>query len=206
MLGGFETVRFGVITGDSGRCAEKSFGNKRPIADACSWRQHSLMIAAILLLAVATPVQSCELENVTSARELHDVLAHRAVSLVVAASTKTGSSIDPKLSRLLDSAAEFSLGGGDVGRLLGTGIIGAKALAATMKATEFRYFGWDYMDGPTRGCAEQEVSIEFIDANDHRVSQVQFKFKDGRVIEAKGWQRSFKMGTLPPQPLNESGS
>jgi hypothetical protein len=125
------------------------------------------MIAALLLLAVVAPVQSCELENVTSASELHDVLAHRAVSLVVAASTATGSGVDPKLSRLLDSTAEFSLGGGDVGRPLGTGVIGAKALAATMKATEFRFFGWDYMDGPARGCAEQEVSVEFIDANDH---------------------------------------
>ncbi len=177
-----------------------------PIADLAGLRQFSMMIAAVLFFAAATPVQSCELENITSARELHDVLAHRAVELIAAAPAMTGSDLGPRLARLLDSAAEFSLGGGDVGRPLGSGIAGAKALAAKMKATEFRFLGWDYMDAPTQGCGEHAVSVEFIDAADRWVSQVQFKFKGGRVIEAKGWQHSFKFGPLPVQPPSKSGA
>ncbi|WP_324697811.1 hypothetical protein [Novosphingobium sp. RL4] len=153
------------------------------------------MLSALLILAAA-PAHSCDLDNITSAKAVHNALANRAVQLVAAALTPTNDNDASQLSRFVDDNAQFSLGAGDVGRPLGAGAVGAKALALAMNADGFRFFGWDYMDGPADGCREQTVTVEFTNASDHLVSQVQFKFDQGRVREAQGWQRSFQSGGL----------
>ncbi|WP_374552901.1 hypothetical protein [Sphingobium yanoikuyae] len=153
------------------------------------------MLSALLILAAAS-APSCDLGNIASARAVHEALTNRAVQLVAAALTPTNDSGASQLSRFVDDNAQFSLGAGDVNRPLGAGVGGAKALARAMKADGFRFFGWDYMDGPADGCGEQTVTVEFTNASDRLVSQVQFKFDQGRVREAKGWQRTFQSGGL----------
>ncbi|MFC3213028.1 hypothetical protein [Novosphingobium panipatense] len=168
---------------------------KRPIVDILLLRQPSAMLSALLILAAA-PAHSCDLGDITSARAVHDALAHRAVQLIAAALTLTNDNGASQMSRIVDDNAQFSLGAGDVGRPLGAGVAGAKALALAMNADGFRFFGWDYMDSPADGCGEQTVTVEFTNSSDHLVSQVQFNFDQGRVREAKGWQRTFQSGGL----------
>lgn len=155
------------------------------------------MIVGIIFAtaAAASPSQTCDLAAVTTARTVYEALVHRALRVIEnAASSNPDKSA--QLDRFIAPSAEFSLGGGDVGRPLGAGVAGAKALAATMKADEFRYLGWDYIDGPSDGCGERSVTIEFVDTREHSISKVEFKFDQGRIVEAKGWQRSFTEGTL----------
>jgi len=153
------------------------------------------MLSALLIVAAA-PAHLCDLGNITSARAVHDALANRAVQLVAAALAPTNGNGAPQLSRFVDDDAHFSIGAGDVGRRLGAGAAGAKALALAMNADGCRFFGWDYIDGPADGCREQTVTVEFTNASDHVVSQVQFRFDQGRVQEAKGWQHTFQSGGL----------
>lgn len=77
------------------------------------------------------------------------------------------------------------------------GSIGARSLAVKMKADQFRFLRWDYIDGPADACGKQSITVEFVDSIDRLVSQVDFSFDRGRVIAAKGWQRPFESGSLP---------
>lgn len=66
-----------------------------------------------------------------------------------------------------------------------------------MKADQFRFLGWDYMDSPADACGKQSITVEFISSATGQVSQVEFTFDQARLISAKGWQRSFESGPLP---------
>lgn len=100
------------------------------------------------------------------------------------------------LAALVSPSANFSLGAGDVGRPLGAGVDGARALASTMSADTYRFLGWNYMDLPADPCSRQKVEVEFIDSRAKRVSRVEFTFEAGRVVDAEGWERSFETGRL----------
>lgn len=70
-----------------------------------------------------------------------------------------------------------------------------------MNANEFRFLGWDYMDGSVDACGKQSATVDFISNTDQRVSRVEFTFERGKLMKAKGWQRSFETGALPlPAP------
>ena len=163
--------------------------------------QAETMIAALLLLAAQTSAPPCDLGSVQTARATHDALSRRAAKVVEWASAD-----DRRMSAFVDPSARFDLGAGDVGRPLGQGVAGARALAASMKADQFRFLGWDYMDRPADACSKQSITVEFIDTADRLVSRVEFAFDRGRVIEAKGWQHSFEGGSLPSMRRGGNGS
>lgn len=133
----------------------------------------------------------CGLPEITRSRELHQFLSLRAVEVVKRAANRDG-----ELASLIAPSASFSLGAGDVGRPLGTGVEGARELARTMNADTYRYLGWDYMDMPVDACSSQKVEVEFIDSKGKNVSRVEFVFESGRVVSAAGWARSYEAGRL----------
>ena len=70
-----------------------------------------------------------------------------------------------------------------------------------MKADQFRFPDWNYMDVPANACGRRKVTIEFVNTADNFVSQVEFAFDQGRVTSATGWERLFVSGPLPlPSP------
>lgn len=174
-----------------------------PIADIPNVGQPPTMIAALLLLAAAhISAPACDLRSVQTARATHDALGRRAAMIVARAS----SADDMRMSAFVDPSASFDLGAGDVGRPLGQGVAGVRALAAMMKADQFRFLGWDYMDSPADACGKRSITVEFIDTTDRLVSQVEFAFDRGRVVKAKGWQRSFEAGSLSSLRRGGNGS
>ena len=163
------------------------------------------MLASILLLAASAPGSACDLTNIDTARAVHEALSRRAAKIVAAAS-EAGPKADALLIQLVDQSASFDLGAGDVGRPLGTGVAGARMLARTMNADQFRFLGWDYMDRADNACREQSIKVDFINSTDRSISQVQFIFQQGRLISAKGWERSFEAGALPRPATARKGS
>ncbi|MGN6123767.1 MAG: hypothetical protein ACTHOJ_12525 [Sphingomonas oligoaromativorans] len=163
------------------------------------------MIAAAILLSVAAPSQSCDLGAVTSARAVHDVLGRRAVETIALASAEN-SKADERLNAYVDPSATFDLGAGDVGRPLGSGAAGVRAMATAMNADQFQFLGWDYMDSPSDACGKQTITVDFINSTNHEMSQVEFTFVGGRIIAAKGWQRSLETGPLASHLPDRNGS
>lgn len=133
----------------------------------------------------------CGLPAISGARELHQFLSLRAIEVV-----KLAASSDEGLVAWVTPSASFSLGAGDVGRPLGTGVDGARALVRAMKADTYRFLGWDYMDMPKDPCSKQKVEVEFVNSQAKTLSRVEFTFEAGRVVSAHGWERSFEMGRL----------
>lgn len=153
------------------------------------------ILAAISLLASATA--PCDLTQVTSARAVHETLSRRAVRIVSLA-TESAPQNDAQLIDLVSETADFNLGAGDVGRPLVIGPDGARRFAMIIAADEFRFLNWNYMDSPAAGCDRQSVTVEFTDNRQQRVSHVEFTFEHGRLIAARGWQRSFETGAIRP--------
>lgn len=149
-----------------------------------------MVVALAASPALATPA-ACGMPGISRSSELDRFLILRAVEVV-----KRAAGPDEGLAVLVAPTANFSLGGGDVGRPLGTGLNGARGLAREMKADTYRFLGWNYMDMPADPCSRQKVEVEFIDSKDGYVSRVAFTFEAGRVVSAEGWQRSFETGRL----------
>ncbi len=147
------------------------------------------------LLLMAGPAiagaSECALSNLSGEGDLHSFLGRRAVEVI-----KLAAKGDQKLSALIDPSASFDLGSGDVGRPLGIGVDGARALAHEMNADTYRFVGWDAMSMPVDPCSRQKVEVEFIYSPGKQVSIVEFTFEAGRVVSAKGWMRSFETGGL----------
>ncbi|MDB5704436.1 MAG: hypothetical protein JWN66_1552 [Sphingomonas bacterium] len=181
----------------------------RPVADIAparhAWVMNALglaSIAAFLLgapVAVAgRPVEGCDIKEVKTIGELQYLLSSRAVEVVNRAAASHGGN-DPRLQQLVAPAAAFSLGAGDVGRPLGTGVAGARALAREMKADTFPFFGWDFIPTPIEdACARQKVVVDFINSRGKNVYPVTFTFEAGRVVTVAGWSRSFETGPVEP--------
>lgn len=162
----------------------------------------SIAVATLFLAssgAIAAPAPDhCDLPAVKYMGDLQSVISRRAVEVVNRAASR-GSSDDVRLRQLVAPSANFSLGAGDVGRPLGNGVSGAHALAVEMKADTFRYLGWNFIPTPVEApCATQKVEVEFTDTHERRVYPVTFTFKDGRVVSAEGWSRTFDAGPLAP--------
>lgn len=154
-----------------------------------------MLISSVLLIASAN-APTCDLRSIATARSVHDALSHRAVEIVMLASG-SDTDADARLNMLIAPSASFDLGAGDVGRPLGNGIRGARALAETMNADHYRYLGWDYMDGPADACANHKIIVEFSNEKSGVQSKVEFAFSDGVVVAVSGWQRSFEAGAMP---------
>lgn len=147
--------------------------------------------------AIASPAsRACDVQHVKTVGELQTILSLRAVEIVNRGASIRGG-IDVRLQRMVAPSAIFSLGSGDVGRPLGVGVAGARALAKEMKADTFRFLGWDYIPTPVKdACASQKVDVEFTDTHGRRVYPITFTFKAGRLIAAAGWSRSFETGPV----------
>ena len=157
---------------------------------------------AVILVASSSSVtsaapsdsNSCPLAKITGARELQSVLSKQAVEIIKLAA---GSPADnERLSTIVSPSASFSTGGGDVVVPLGVGVEGARALAKNMEADTFRYLGWDYLDMPADACSLHVVTVEFVDGRSNTVSTVEFSFDRGLLVKAKGWSRSFEIGSM----------
>ncbi len=150
---------------------------------------------AIFLVGSQGAPHSCDLAGIDRAREVHDVLNRRAVDIIAKAASDDWE-IDHDLARLISPSASFSLGAGDVGRPLPTGLEGARALAVMVDAARYRFYRWNSMNMPADACAVQRVSVEFIGEDDQISSTIEFTFDQGRVTAASGWQRGFESGPL----------
>lgn len=160
------------------------------------------VLAALALIAfpgvamAANTAQSCDLPAAKTIGELHYNLSQRAIEAVGYAA-ETSHDSDDRLQPLVTPKASFSLGSGDVGNALGTGVPGLRALAGAMKADTFRFLGWDYIPTPVANpCGEQKVDVEFINTRARRVFPMTFVFQSGRIVSAQGWSRSFVTGPI----------
>jgi len=181
-------------------------GNRiaRPRARLAATAAFGLVPIAMLLAgtpaAIARPAAagSCEFGEAKTIGELRSALSLRAVEIVNRAAAAK-SDADPRLVQLVPPTAAFSLGGGDVGRPLGTGVAAARAFARLMKADRFRFLGWDYIPTPIENpCAREKVDVEFVDTRSEAVYPVTFTFEAGRLVSAEGWRRSFVTGPVEP--------
>ena len=156
------------------------------------------LLAATPAAIARPPADSCEFRAAKTIGELRSALSLRAVEIVNRAAAAKNDT-DPRLQQMLAPSATFSLGAGDVGRPVGSGVPGARALARLMKADRFRFLGWDYTPTPIESaCAREKVDVEFIDTRNNRVYPVAFTFEGGRLISAAGWSRSFVTGPVDP--------
>ncbi len=106
---------------------------------------------------------------------------------------------DAKLQKLISPKARFSIGSGDVGRTLGIGVAGARALSLEIKADNFRYFIYDYIPMQINGgCGTEKIEVEFTDNTKKYVYPLMFTYLEGRLIDVSGWTRSFESGPLEP--------
>lgn len=118
---------------------------------------------------------------------------------IVNLAARSRNSVPETLKDMVDPAAEISLGAGDVGRPLGTGTTGLRALALEMNADSFRFLGWDYIPMPIdTPCGKHKAEVEFTDSRRKNVFPVTFEFEAGRMVGAKGWTRSFEAGEVAP--------
>lgn len=163
---------------------------------------------SVMLLACTMPAPSLARDASTPdceappARYLGDLLhafGEKAVEAINLAGGPENKPSDAKLRRLLGDHAEFSLGGGDVGRPLGEGVAAIRKMAREMRADTFRFLNWDYIPTPVGDrCAKQELTIEFVDSGQHYVFPVKFTFENGRIVAGAGWRRSFTSGPIAP--------
>jgi hypothetical protein len=159
--------------------------------------------ALVLALLLSSPAQAtgtnagvCDVAHVETMSNLNAVLSRRAVEVMDRAATATTDD-DADLTRWIAPTADFSLGAGDVGRPLGVGAAGARALARAMKADTFRFLGWDYIPSPAADpCGVHKVAVEFVDTRRRRVFPITFTFEAGRIVAADGWTRSFEAGPI----------
>ena len=155
---------------------------------------------AILMLASSVALPPCDLAAIKTDRAVHEALSRRAVE-VIGLLAIPGARSEARLASLIAPFASFELGSGDVGRPLGQGVAGARALAAEMNADSFQFYGWDYMDGPASACSAQKVTVEFLSTADRRASTVEFSFDRGQITLGKGWSRSLERGSLPHRSI-----
>jgi hypothetical protein len=161
--------------------------------------RHSILTLGALALAfpsaAAAQEAACIQSAKTNARDVQRHWSREAVEIVKRASSSTWRT-DPRLSRLVRDSAPFTLGSGDVGRELGSGVRGAHALAKLLNADTYRFLGWDYMLIPADICSSVEVEVEFVNSRDSQLARVKFTFERGQLVKATGWERSFESGRL----------
>jgi len=155
----------------------------------------------LLLLALApgqtraSPITNCTMPADRGIGAVYEELSKRAVEIVTRAAADSWKS-DPKLLALVSSEAEFGLGAGDVGRPMGNGLTGARALANAMKADSYRYFTWSSIPSQINPCDEWSVKVEFIDSRSRNLADMKFTFSNGTLTSAMGWVRWYAGGEL----------
>ena len=144
------------------------------------------------------PGAACGLASFTTIGALQGELARRAVEAVSLAG-RGGALTNPQLKALVTADAMVDLGAGDVGRPLGSGAEGLRALAAEMNADAYRFQRWTYIPTPVRdACGQQDMTVEFSANKGAVVYPVKFSFLGGRIVAAGGWTEAFQAGSMPP--------
>jgi hypothetical protein len=115
---------------------------------------------------------------------------------IVKRAAAAGWASDARLRQLVAADAPAGLGSGDVGRPFGKGAAAVHAMATAMHADSYRFLGWDFMDGAVAPCAEQKVTVEFVNSAGQNVSKVEFTFRAGRLVDASGWEQSYSAGSM----------
>ena len=157
------------------------------------------MLAGSSLMETTSGKAVCEVADARTIADLRQMLSRRAVEAVSLAAAQQGD--ESSLTNLIAPTATFSLGVGDVGRTLGTGADGARAMAREMNADSFRFLGWDYIPTPVPDpCARHQVDVEFVDSRRENLYPVTFTFYAGQIVAAEGWSRSYQTGPIPPLP------
>lgn len=157
----------------------------------------TLPICLLTTQAICAPASDigCNEAQLKTVGELQAALNAKAVEIVSLASNANN---EAQLKKLVDPDANFSLGAGDVGRPLGTGISGARALAQEMNADTYRFYVWSFIPTPTdNSCGTQEVKVEFIDTENRYSHLITFTFTAGRLVRAAGWTMWFESGPIP---------
>lgn len=163
-------------------------------------------LAAVLILS--SPLKAaeksgggCDVQTAKSIGELRTNLGRRAVMAVNLAAARAKGLPAPELEQLIAPDAAFSTGSGDVGLPLPSGVAGMIALARDMNADSFRFLGWDSIPTPVANpCGLQEMEVDFINSSKNIVFPVKFMFRDGRIVSAEGWRRSFESGPVTAIP------
>ena len=151
--------------------------------------------------AYASPIANCTMPADRGIGAVYGELSRRAVEIVTRAAAN-GWKNDRELLAVVAPEAKFGLGAGDVGRPLGTGLTGARALANEMKADSYRYFTWSSIPSQIDPCGEWSVKIEFIDSRSKNLADMEFTFSNGTLKSAMGWVRWYASGQLKPVQKN----
>jgi hypothetical protein len=142
----------------------------------------------ILLLAAASASVACLAlpDAGDNAGLQHNGFAVRGVEVVRIALNGD----EKALSKLVTPDAVFSLGSGDVGLPMGTGVQGAIRFAKELKADSYAFNGWDYIPSTRNVCDEYQIEVRFMTSDGLDEAPVKFTFRGGRLAEASGWWRS----------------
>jgi hypothetical protein len=138
------------------------------------------------------PTISCDEAKLETIGDLNAALSDKAVGIIRLSATDDG---EVQLKRLVSPTATFSVGGGDVGRPLGTYLTGARAMARDLSADTYRFRIWSSIPTPVEdACGTHTVEVEFIDTPRNYSYPVKFAFSRGILISAEGWRTLFKTG------------
>lgn len=157
----------------------------------------SVLLTALLFEQAPTKVEGavCDVLGAKDIGAVRHVLSMRLVDIFRRSRAEKWQQ-DPELKRLVNPAAEFDLGGGDVGRPMGTGLTGARKMVGVMPMASFRYTSWTSIPMPADACAEQQVTVEFFDPATGDVARVEGSFRGGILLSAKGWMHAEVSGKL----------
>ena len=180
------SVRFHPIADVVGR-GYLSFMRTITIATACG-----LFFASVPASNASPPSISCDEAKLGTIGELNAALSVKAVEIIRLSASGDG---EPRLTRLVDPTATFSVGAGDVGRPLGTYLTGARAMARDMNADTYRFRVWSSIPTPVEdACGTHSVEVEFIDTPHSYSYPVKFTFSRGILFDADGWRTLFATG------------
>lgn len=157
------------------------------------------MLAGSPVMETTSGKAVCEVADARTIADLRQMLGRRAIEALTLAATQQAD--ESSLTNLIAPTATFSLGIGDVGRSLGTGPDGARAMAREMNPDTFRFFGWDYIPTPVADpCSTHQVDVEFVDSRRQNLYPITFTFYAGQIVAAEGWSRSYQTGPIPRSP------
>lgn len=157
-----------------------------------------MIVTAFLLLAGAsTPENKCGYPADIYIEQLEVDMARRAADAIDRAGQDSWQS-DKVLSALISPSANVRFGAGDVGMPMKNGVSGVRELSRALNADQFRYRRSPYIPTPTDPCGEHKVIVEFVSTKSLGSSDVTFTFRDGRIVDAAGWNGVFIDGPLRP--------
>jgi len=157
-----------------------------------------IIIASIMITVAVSRVHAAEpcvpVEAVLRS-QVQSALSRRAIQIVQMARVSNWAK-NSELRNAVVEAVRVSGGIGHRGLPLPPGLASLHYLASSIDATEFRYTGWDYMDGPYDGCARQEIQVELFNRASGKLWPIKIEFVNGRATAIQTWEHSENSGLL----------